>query len=638
MKTLMDEKKTPLCLIEDANDQSKLKMNEEIAACNNLLTNHIKYITTAKESLSTTVEEANLKVKEEINKQQEILDALRDKVLNEVKERSTKDMANLDAELKKCFDLQEKLNCNVDGIPIIGPSFLSKVRNDVAQLNLKYSTPIVKKTVITQTDILAVDYKEQSFDDEDIYSVPISSPAPEQDAIISSTNCPEPLPGRPSDDNVKTGLSDDNAKQSRSDNDTKTIPSDGNRKEQQSDDYTARRSRSRRPEIVLEASDLPEIFGGGSFIVNDNLVNRPDENGDTPDIIFGASDAARIAGWPKHDEGPIALKNIVTNEYTLNSPGIRAIAYGHNIGLLAIKNAELRAYAHRGKKMFSASWRNHEGPLAVMLIRSSNFVVEPKFEDRRFIFKLTRLSKEPPFKSITLRSPATERPEHLSCAGQFIMYTYTKGGMVSVECQAYTMYWPGMFADNPDSITMIPDERWTHQVPLGGVRSICVAHRPNPYAHIWEPFAVCASTFLRQRADRNAPALVALNEEPEALWKVTFNQLDNNAPSFDLIDMVFAFGEIYILNKIGNKSYLYVVTVDGEKIGMVFLDGQPLMIHGGRRLAIDRQHGVLFISADHTIHAFSIKDARIPDPVEADVKCSRKLFADQAAGTPYETW
>ncbi len=70
--------------------------------------------------------------------------------------------------------------------------------------------------------------------------------------------------------------------------------------------------------------------------------------------------------------------------------------------------------------------------------------------------------------------------------------------------------------------------------------------------------------------------------------------------------MVFGFHEIYVLNKTGDKPHLYVVSVDGKKFCKVYMDGQPLVIDGGCKLAIDKQHGLLFVGTDDSIDVFCI--------------------------------
>ncbi len=186
--------------------------------------------------------------------------------------------------------------------------------------------------------------------------------------------------------------------------------------------------------------------------------------------------------------------------------------------------------------------------------------------------------------------------KHLSCVGGYTLYTHIKNGQTSVTCLAATYRMP-------------PRVLWTCDVPLTRVSSICAVCCASYNYN--SPFVVCASSFPRPLTCGCETALVALDgkdgEFSSPLWELSCNQLDIFADIFDLVDMAFDGRQIFVLNKQGPKSCLYVVSLDGSKVRKVSTEDGPLLIKGGCKMTVDRQQNLLFIATqDHFIHVFKI--------------------------------
>ncbi len=140
-------------------------MMNEIDTCRDLLETNINEIIIAKEMLSKSTIEANCKIRKDIEKSIDIMYSFKDKLLQNVKEQSDKEMDKLTSELDRCLNMQEELNTknhtNNLGTFAKEQSYLRKLKENAASWNLIYSKPFIKGNSLSKVDFLTIEFQNE---------------------------------------------------------------------------------------------------------------------------------------------------------------------------------------------------------------------------------------------------------------------------------------------------------------------------------------------------------------------------------------------------------------------------------------------------------------------------------------------
>ncbi len=136
----------------------------EIDTCSNILADNIKEIITAKERLSKSTDEVNLRIRREFKNSHAVLDTFENKFLTATVQRFVKEMDKLDSELDRLLLLQEELNpmAEVFDLDVEQVFRIRGIKENAVSWKLEYLQPYINKEAVVKLDFRSVKYESKT--------------------------------------------------------------------------------------------------------------------------------------------------------------------------------------------------------------------------------------------------------------------------------------------------------------------------------------------------------------------------------------------------------------------------------------------------------------------------------------------
>ena len=208
-----------------------------------------------------------------------------------------------------------------------------------------------------------------------------------------------------------------------------------------------------------------------------------------------------------------------------------------------------------------------------------------KADDTEFLVQLDTKSKALRFLSSegkpVLVTMLQKQPNKLLASSEnFIAYAYNDENKVYMELLSIDKGTP-----------QVSSHGRAIEVPFesGRVRSICMSK-----SNKGNPVVVCSNVFNPSKTKKSEKALITMVLSKQIGYsKFTFDDLDQNASIFDLIDLVCDKDNIFVLNSTGNA--VYQVTKIGKHVRKVCLVGANFPFSSVSHIRLDEDNKYVYM-------------------------------------------